>query len=594
MYKSRLASAFILIFCLAASAPGAGPLQDQLASKWQRAQTLFYANSNLNEAEKVCKEILADQHVNATMRGNANGMLGQIYEQRSKVEEGNLSRALGYYEEAAADYPQNPLHHLRLAECYEKMDNDLRRAVLEYQKVVALGAGKKEVLEKLIKYFEENNQPANAFAYYDSLIKRVPTDTSIHYRYGMTLKNGGKLDHAKQEFNKALLADDKNWEAYVALGKLYEEEGDDGINKAYDIYGKAKGGNKRAEEGWNRMQSAIKSRDFINKTIGSVSSALADNDINGLTRIHVSLDSLQQQHSLNEEVTQKFKEVRKGLCDLWFQRAQSLYNNRQNLHDALTAFDLSFSYADSEPDRNRALEGKSNTQAELGVKKRIETVQKEAKKALDVIVSIRGKKLSEPEKKLKESKLREANEGFIAVSVVDPQLQTTVRSLQKSAEKESWYFWGLVAMDSSRWDEAKFYFAQAMKLDAGFLDVKTRYAEADTLIKLKFLWEKCNEADQKEKWVAVNFLLDEILSLTPKDTRAQSLAKKAEDKIDSRTMTRRWIVAIGCVISFGVIITLFILWRKEINKNEKAEIEEAQSILATLNASRPQGNPSIG
>ncbi len=497
MYKPRLASAFILMFCLAASAPGANPLQDQLASKWQKAQML-YTNSNLDEAEKVCKEILADQHVNATMRGNANGMLGQIYEQRSKVQEGNLSRALVFLEEAAAADSQNPQHHLRLAEFYEKKYNNLRKAVLEYKKVVALGAGKKEVLEKLIKYFEENNQPTNAFAYYDSLIKRVPTDTSIHYRYGMTLKNGGELDRAKQEFNKALLADDKNWEAYVALGQVYEQEKN--YDEALSSYKKAEIVSTRARESVERLKSFFSQKGFVEKTIQQANQLMQKRNRQQLVHIENRLDSLQQKYPDNTPIVQTRKEVRKLLFDLLFQTAAKHTQNELKLDEAIACYDSSLFYADDENDKNRAYQAKGGTQEKIGI----------AGKA--------NEEYNQAENAFKQRKFNEAKKGYITVEKISPIRQVLAAKKQLEAD----YYMGLVALqDSFRFEEAKAYFEKVgmhppqLRKDSIFANLARYFVEASKWHQneeeILFLKSQATAVFDSSLWGKVKIFIDRLL-----------------------------------------------------------------------------------
>lgn len=525
--------------------------------KLTQAETAFQRR-DYTRAETLCKEFI-DETTDETASAKAHDLLSQIYMKSVSNNARFFSNIETNLKKATEKDSSNHIYRLHLAEYYESRQNN-DAAAAQYEKIVDLGHGDETILRWLIEYYEPKQDHDKLLRYYRRLLGLKPSDSKAYYRTGMLLREIGDSENAKDTFNKAILADGENWDAYVELGELYEFEGK--YELANQAFEKAKTVRPKARESWERTTKNKTSHDFIQSTLQTTDQVLKGGKIPELARIHTQLDSLKELHPLNQDIKLKLHEVRKSLCDLWFQRAQSAYANGQ-MQSASSAFDSSFSYADDEADKNRARTGSSTAQAELGVQRRVEAVQTEAEKAL------------------KERKLKEAQQGFIAVSVFDPRRRSTLSEKQKRADIESWYVLGLVAKDSSQWEDAKFSFSQVMKLDSAFLDTRTRYREAkDQLIRqqrIEFLQKMADSTYNKENWAIANFALNEMNSITPGDQTVLSKLVQTEKKLRT-TKTIRRILTFWAVLSLAVMVMMAIkLFRSASQKSTRAEAKHFAS-----------------
>lgn len=108
-----------------------------------------------------------------------------------------------------------------------------------------------------------------------------------------------------------------------------------------------------------------------------------------MTQILYRLDSLRKSYPLNEEINSKYRELRKRLSDLWFQKAERLYSKEQTVRDASVAYDSSFYFADNEDYRLRAYGGRSAALAYFGVVQKAKEEYQEAERAFKDRIRLR-------------------------------------------------------------------------------------------------------------------------------------------------------------------------------------------------------------
>lgn len=514
--------------------------QDKLA----QAQTAI-SKRDFVRAETLCNEFIGESK-DEIATAQAHALLSQIYMELVKSNARYYANVETNLKIAISKDPSNTSYRKQFGELNERLGKP-NEAIAQYEKVVELGKEDEDVLRKLIEYYELKQADDKLLRYYRRLVALKPSDSMVYYRIGQLLRGKGLSESAKDTLNKAILANGENWDAYVELGELYDVEGN--YDHASQTFDKARKFVSKAQEGWERTTRSKASVDLIQTTLRSANLTLSGSKIPELTKVTTQLDSLREKYPKNSEVKIASQNVRKALCDLWFQKAQS-EANAQNLQAATKAFDASFSYAESEADKNRARDGASRAEAELRVQIRVQTVETEAEKAL------------------KERKLKEAQQGFIAVIVFDPSRRSTLSERQKQVEIDSWYFLGIAARDSSRWDEAKLYFKHALKLDNTRSDIKMRYNEADSLLacqqRIAFLSKMADSTYKNERWAVANFALTELQRMLPNDQTIKPRLSRAEEELGT-TKTIKRVLTFWSVLSFGVIAALIFWVSKNFN-----------------------------
>lgn len=531
MKKTKLSHCLLLLAVLLSLWQEQSLAQDKL----EQAEAAL-KKQNYMRAETLCNEFI-NESSDEIAKAKGHALLGQVYMELVKSNTRYYTNVENNLKTAITKDPNNSSYRRQLGDLYERLGKSTE-AVAQYEKVVALGNDDEALLRKLIEYFESKQNPDKLLRYYRRLVEHKPSDSIAHYRIGQILRDQGLASNAKEAQEKAILANGENWDAHVELGELYEAEGK--YEPASQTFGKARNFNSKAQEGWMRTMSSQKSLDFIQGVIQASNQALARKSIPELTRLCTRLDSLQTVKPFNQDLKQKFQEVQKSLCDLWFQKAQAYYTNGHNLALASSAFDSSFAYANTEADKGRARDGASRAQAEFGVQRRVEAVQTEAEKAL------------------KERKLKEAQQGFIAVSVFDPSRRSTLNPKQKQAEIESWYVLGMVAMDSSNWEDAKFSFSRVMALDSTFMDNKTKTwlhkAEIELARRQRFAFfsKMADSTYKNERWAVANFALTELQQLLPNDPTIAQRLKRTKDELGI-TKTIKRVLTFWSVLAFAII-----------------------------------------
>lgn len=443
-----------------------GLTQDQqLLNTFSRAQNAFDGR-NYTEAERLCNEIVNDPNAgeakNNSVVAAANSLLGRIYELRLRQNDAYRSRVQLYLQRAVDRDPQNPEHHMRLAQFLERAGSNPTDAIMHYEAVVRLGAGTRDVFEKLAAYYEQIRRYDKAKSLYGNLITLAPNDSNIRYRYGLILQNLGDIDGAKQAFIDATRFDDMNWDAYVALGLIYEKT-EKNLDKAFESYKKAEDTRKEARDGLKRISDMKKTVDFFQNVIRQANQAIQIKNIDRLTAIHYRLDSLCQKHPETLEIRQELQKVRNQLSELWFKEAQRLADHEQTLNYAPAAYDSSLHYADTDTGRSRASAGKSDALTKLGVVRKAEEEYKKAESEFEKVKDERA------EREFKAKMLEELKKGFITAG----RISTLWRGAAEKKQIEIDYFMGLSAFqDSLRFEEAKFYFNQVRRYNPKFMRVQ--------------------------------------------------------------------------------------------------------------------------
>lgn len=278
---------------------------------------VYFEQNEFEKAENVLKEIILDNPDNAKAQNN----LGNFY---FKIR--NFEEAANYYRKAV-ESENNPDFQYNLALCYLKMDyyesafqayNMVLQKIPDHlNSMIGLGiiATKVKSFEKAEKIFNDlmqqfNNEPEIFFNlgfcyeeqgkyrlaldFYQKYLDLFPGSMPGEIRSAYVLSKLGKIEEARQLYNKHLSGNDEKELAFIEMGYMKLRSGNvndalsffsDALNVKPDSidlhYGKAHcqlllGDFKN---GWEEYEWRIKRPDFPQRTLKK--SPLADQDING-------------------------------------------------------------------------------------------------------------------------------------------------------------------------------------------------------------------------------------------------------------------------------------------------------------------------
>ena len=278
---------------------------------------VFFEQNEFEKAENLLKELISDNPENA----NANNNLGNFY---FKIK--NFEKAADYYRKAV-EYADNTDFLYNLALCYLRMDyyesafqaynQVLKKNPDHLNSMIGLGiiATKVKSFEKAEKIFYDllqlyNNEPEILFNlgfcyeeqekyqlaldYYQKYLELFPGSMPGEIRSAYVLSKLGKIEEARELYDKHLSGNDKKELAFIEMGYMKLRSGypNDALNFFSDAlnvkpdsidlhYGKAHcqlllGDFKN---GWEEYEWRIKRPDFPQRTLKKLS--LSDQDIYG-------------------------------------------------------------------------------------------------------------------------------------------------------------------------------------------------------------------------------------------------------------------------------------------------------------------------
>ncbi len=278
---------------------------------------VYFEQNEFEKAENILKEIISDNPDNAKAQNN----LGNFY---FKIR--NFEEAANYYRKAV-ESENNPDYQYNLALCYLRMDyyesafqayNMVLQKIPDHlNSMIGLGiiATKVKSFEKAEKIFYDlmqqfNNEPEIFFNlgfcyeeqgkyelalnYYQKYLALLPGSMPGEIRSAYVLSKLGKVEEARQLYNKHLSGNDEKELAFIEMGYMKLRSGyvndalsffSDALNVKPDSidlhYGKAHcqlllGDFKN---GWEEYEWRIKRPDFPQRTLKKT--PLADQDING-------------------------------------------------------------------------------------------------------------------------------------------------------------------------------------------------------------------------------------------------------------------------------------------------------------------------
>lgn len=188
---------------------------------------------------KYVKQNLAASHIY-----NANKALGKkdyktAYDNYTKVQQlevGNTDviynlallavqskqykEAIGYYKEVIEEPDATAVMHLELANVYREVGD--KHAVLNtLEHARSKFKNDKTILMNLIQELAHNNNYAAIVSIVDEAIKFEPENIELNYLAGYANENVGRVEIAKNYYQKTLQLSPNNYEANLALGLIF-------------------------------------------------------------------------------------------------------------------------------------------------------------------------------------------------------------------------------------------------------------------------------------------------------------------------------------------------------------------------------------
>jgi tetratricopeptide (TPR) repeat protein len=190
-----------------------------------------YQSGQLEEAEKICSEILKNQPDNY----EATHLLGLI-----SYKSGALEAALRYMRKAIKLDPDNADLYFDLGNILQEQGH-LTRAITNYKKAIKLDAGYAEAYNNIGIAFQDNMQLEKAIKSYKDAIRTDPGYAEAYNNLGVAFQEKKQLDKAINHFQKALLLKPGYSNAYnnmveAVQGKGYENRHAFKKNDIYAVY----------------------------------------------------------------------------------------------------------------------------------------------------------------------------------------------------------------------------------------------------------------------------------------------------------------------------------------------------------------------
>jgi tetratricopeptide (TPR) repeat protein len=141
------------------------------------------------------------------------------------IHQGRPSEAVKCWHDAAHDAPDNV--DLRAALAWGLlMTKDPEEAATHSQKALELGLSDPGMLRNLGRGFEKLGRAADALPVYQQLVQKEPSDAAALISLAACLENLDKADEAIEVYQRGILANSRNPELRLALGKAYAERGE--------------------------------------------------------------------------------------------------------------------------------------------------------------------------------------------------------------------------------------------------------------------------------------------------------------------------------------------------------------------------------
>jgi protein O-GlcNAc transferase len=222
-----------------------------------------YQAGRMNEAEAICRQILAAQPDNA----NALHLLGVLIGQSGRIEEAeNLIR------QAIVAAPGNPVFYCSLGTFQEKR-GEPDQAIASFQEALAIKPDYAQGHHSLGMAWRKKGQIERAIAFFQRALELKPDFAEAHNNLGNALARQGELEQAIACYRRALALKPNLIEAFNNLGNRLRETGR--FDEAISNYRQAIALNPGYVDAQNNLGNAWKEKGEIDQAIACYQRALA-------------------------------------------------------------------------------------------------------------------------------------------------------------------------------------------------------------------------------------------------------------------------------------------------------------------------------
>jgi protein O-GlcNAc transferase len=204
-----------------------------------------YRSGNLDEAEALCRNILARKSKHA----DALSLLGLIFYQRKDYD-----TSIDYLQKASQQNPANYYLHNNLGTAY-KARKDFDSAITCYRKALQLNPDFADAHNNLGSVLQEKMDIDKAILCYQEALGLDAQNADAYFNLGTAFKVKGEMDKAMACYGKALEFNPKFFEAYNNIGVDYKERGQ--LKEALSYFMKVLELNPMFFEAYNNIGSIL-------------------------------------------------------------------------------------------------------------------------------------------------------------------------------------------------------------------------------------------------------------------------------------------------------------------------------------------------
>jgi tetratricopeptide (TPR) repeat protein len=222
----------------------------------------YYQNSDLEQAGRVCRDILKKQPKNSDVLH----LLGLIY-----YQERNYSAAISCFKKSLKINPLNAEVHYNLGRTSQQI-GEIDDAICYFQKALEYNPYFVDAYLNLGNIFQDQKDIENAIISYQKVIQINPKFAGAYYNLGVVLQEKELLNEAVSAYQKAIKLNPQYADAYHDLGYVFQMKGQ--FDQAIECYQKALDLNPDMFDAHNNLGRAYQGQKKINEAIVSYRKAI--------------------------------------------------------------------------------------------------------------------------------------------------------------------------------------------------------------------------------------------------------------------------------------------------------------------------------
>jgi FkbM family methyltransferase len=221
-----------------------------------------YHSGNLEQSEKICRELLEVQPNNAQVL-HLLGVINYVLK--------NYDSAIHYFNESLSFNPSD-------AEAYYNCGNVFKdielfdEAVTWYRKALQFDPRNPDIYLNLGYVLMKKGELDEAVQWYRKALRLEPDNAMAHFNLGNTLFDKGLFDEAIEQYQKTIAIDRDNADAYHYLGGIFQDKGL--FDEAIDYYQKALTIDPDNADAYNCLGKMLQDKGQLDNAIGCYEKAV--------------------------------------------------------------------------------------------------------------------------------------------------------------------------------------------------------------------------------------------------------------------------------------------------------------------------------